>query len=83
MPSLGNTLTTQIPGYPAVTTTRNTGESDHDFIDRHCRAVLAAIDGHGIQKLTCVELGVELARESGWSDTEYSAHYRDALEAAA
>lgn len=83
MAGLGNTITTKIPGYPPVTTTRNAGESDDDFIDRHCRAVLAAVHASGATALSCEQLPVELERIEGESEESFVAAYCAELKAAA
>lgn len=82
-PAIGNTLTTYLGSDPTpVVTTRWVGESDDDFIDRHCRAVLAHLTG-GVNVLKNTELDVSLARAPGWSDVVFAAQYNTALKNAA
>lgn len=84
MAGIGNTLTTYINNDPVpVVTTRNTGESDNDFIDRHCRALLARLQGtSGVTKLQNTETGVELGRQPGWTDEQFVAAFDAELKAA-
>ena len=86
--AIGNTLTTTIQkqGQPDhdVVTTRNTGESDADFIDRHCRAVLAYMQAHGgADKLVEFALGVVQDRERGMTDAQMVTAYDAQLQALA
>lgn len=76
---IGNTLTTYLDNDPnPVVTTRMSGESDDDFIDRHCRALLARIQSQGTTVLKNTETGISLARSSGQSDEAFVAAF-DAL----
>jgi hypothetical protein len=79
---LGNTITTWIGNDPTpVITTRNSGESDNDFIDRHCRAILARV--HGSDTLKTDEVSVSLQRAPGQSDEAFVTAYDVALKAVA
>lgn len=82
MGGIGDTLTTWIGNDPnPVVTTRNSGESDDDFIDRHCRALLARLTGTETT-LKNDELDVSLARAPGQSDVAFVAAFNAALKAA-
>lgn len=73
---LGNTLTTTVKvtgeADHDIVTTRNSGESDDDFIDRHCRAILAYLKEHQIATNLIVEaLGIKTAREEEETDESF------------
>lgn len=83
---IGNKLSTVISygGVPQTTieTGRNTGESDSDFIDRHCRAILEWVRAHPADKLETLAPSVVTIRSSSQSDEAFVAQHDAGLQMA-
>lgn len=54
-----------------VTTRQNPGESEADWKARHMVALYEATNGQGADHFQEEALGLDLERDSGWSDTDF------------
>lgn len=87
---LGNTLTTSVtkPGqapFDVVTNrilTPPPPETDTDFIDRHCLALLNALEGGPVSVLTGEALGLQLEMQEGWAINDMLREWKAQLETA-